>query len=112
MSAVLGVSLIASLTLAYGFWRRWTLARRALVAAEQRLVDGRNLLATIVEAAPISMVLLRETGSVVFANPAARELLFAGSDPVGQDMLAMVAGAPPPFRDAMLGDDDALFTVG
>jgi two-component system, NtrC family, nitrogen regulation sensor histidine kinase NtrY len=111
-SGVLAVSLFASATLASVFWRQRQTARLALAAADKRVADGQNLLSTVVEAAPIAMVLLRGMGTIVLANSAARELLFDGEDAVGQDLLAMMARAPSAFRAAMQSDRDVLFTVG
>ncbi|HEY6881450.1 MAG TPA: PAS domain-containing protein, partial [Polyangiales bacterium] len=108
-SGALAAGLIACATLAAFLWRRVRVER---AAAQQRRVDGETLLAAVVEAAPVAMLLTRGVGTIVLANPAARELLFEGGDAVGQDLLALMETAPEPLRTALLGDDDVLFTVG
>ena len=74
--------------------------------------EGEALLRAVVEGTPTAIVLLGETGRVVFANGAARELLFEGRPLEGHDFLAMVRHAPAAFRDAFLRAGDELFTVG
>ena len=87
-------------------------ATEAARSANERRNERESVLGAVVEAAPMAVVLLRPTGSVVFANPVARELFFEGQDAGGKNLLELVGNAPAPFRDALLGDEDALFTVG
>ncbi len=87
-------------------------ARAEIARGKREESERERLFGTLVEAAPMAIVLLRGAGTIVFANPAARELLFEGSDAAGQNLLALLGSAPAPFRDALLGEDDALFTVG
>jgi nitrogen fixation/metabolism regulation signal transduction histidine kinase len=69
------------------------------------------LIDAMADAAPMAMVLLRGIGTIAYANAAARELLFDGKDARGENLLAMLDEAPAPLRDALLGTEDALFTV-
>jgi nitrogen fixation/metabolism regulation signal transduction histidine kinase len=87
-------------------------ARRQLQSAAARGSERQALLAAIVEAAPMAVVLLRGTGKVVLTNPAARELLFQDADGAGQNLMELIGNAPAAFRDAMLAEEDAIFTVG
>jgi two-component system nitrogen regulation sensor histidine kinase NtrY len=77
------------------------------VAAEERV----RLFQAMANAAPMAMVLLSGVGTISYTNTAARELLFEGRDPTGENLLAMLDKAPAPLRDALLGTEDALFTV-
>jgi signal transduction histidine kinase len=81
---------------------------RARAAGAQR----EGLLHAVVEEAPLAILLLGGAGTIFLANPAARELFFEGEDPVGENLLVMLGRAPAPFREALLGHEDALFSVG
>ena len=87
-------------------------ARRALRAAQKHDDEGRNLFTTIVESAPMAIVILRTSGTIIVANKVAQELFFEGRDPDGQNFLELMNNAPAPFREALIGEEDAIFTVG
>jgi nitrogen fixation/metabolism regulation signal transduction histidine kinase len=70
-----------------------------------------NIFAAAADGAPTALVLLAESGRVIYANPAARDLLAEGDPLEDQNFLRLLANAPPAFRDAFLGESDALFTV-
>src|SRR5262249_40244228 len=69
-----------------------------------------RLLRMMVESSPTAMVLVGETGVIVFTNEAARELFFEGRDARGGNFLKMLAGAAEPLRRALASDTDEIFT--
>jgi two-component system nitrogen regulation sensor histidine kinase NtrY len=69
-----------------------------------------ELLAVILDGQPGAVVLLAETGTIVFTNAAARDLFFAGEQVTGKNFLHMVAGAAEPLRAPLLSDSDQIFT--
>lgn len=75
--------------------------------------SARNrLLGAVVEEAPMAILLLDAVGKMLVTNAAARELFFEGRDAAGENLFTMLGAAPAPFRDALLGGEDALFSVG
>ena len=81
--------------------------RTRLVAghAEQLLLD------TLLQGAPMGILLLNEADRVVYANVAARRLLGEGRRLVGKELAALAAGSPNEMRRALLAEQDTLFTV-
>jgi two-component system nitrogen regulation sensor histidine kinase NtrY len=69
-----------------------------------------ELLAVILDGQPGAVVLLTETGTIVFTNAAARDLFFGGQQVTGQNFLHMLAGAAEPLRAPLLSDSDQIFT--
>jgi nitrogen fixation/metabolism regulation signal transduction histidine kinase len=66
---------------------------------------------TIVDSAPTAIVVYGDTGSIAYANAAARELFFDGAPARGVNLLTLLANAPDPLRRALLSGKDDLFTV-
>src|SRR4051794_19183290 len=106
--------------LAVALRARWTLAAasteraalRAQVTAHEAAARGHEtLLHAIMESTATSVVLFADAGRIVFANAAARELLFDGKPVDGQNFLAMLARAPEALRLGLLAGGDELFTV-
>jgi nitrogen fixation/metabolism regulation signal transduction histidine kinase len=92
----------------------WFSTFRARRNAEQRATraqESERLLQAIFEGAP-SAVLMKETGVVVMANTRACEMFAEGQPFKGQNFLLLLKNAPSAFREAMLANEDALFTVG
>jgi nitrogen fixation/metabolism regulation signal transduction histidine kinase len=90
-------------------------ALRARDAARKRAIDADErvrVLRTVFDAAPAASVLLSESGKVVLTNRAACDYFAKGAALEGENFLKLLANAPAPFRDAMVADDDALFTLG
>src|SRR5262249_32430047 len=83
-------------------------ARRRAAEADERV----RVLFAVFDAAPAATVLLGETGRVVLTNRAACDYFANGAALEGENFLKLLGNAPAPFRDAMVADDDALFTVG
>ncbi|AKU95044.1 Sensor histidine kinase [Labilithrix luteola] len=121
VSVVVGVVLafVAGAGLA-GAWasRALTRANRklstlstSLEAARRDSATRERMFGAVVDAAPMAILLLDRVGTMIFTNPAARELFFGGRDAAGENLLSMLDAAPAPFRDALLGSEDALFSV-
>ncbi len=70
------------------------------------------MLRTAMDAAPAATVLLSDLGVVVLTNAPARDMFAEGKELEGQNFLTLLGNAPPAFREALVGEEDALFTVG
>jgi two-component system, NtrC family, nitrogen regulation sensor histidine kinase NtrY len=81
--------------------------RRELRDVAQR----ETLLRTLVDSAPMAIVLFTDGGRIVYTNDAARDLFFEGKALDGGNFLSLLEKAPEPLRKALLGDRDELFTV-
>jgi two-component system, NtrC family, nitrogen regulation sensor histidine kinase NtrY len=88
-------------------------ARRALRVnvARRDAAEREKLLATLVDAAPMAIVLFGDEGDIVYTNDEARDLFFEGRSVEGGNFLALLGGAPEPIRKALLADRDELFTI-
>lgn len=84
------------------------------VLREQRLglVQRELLLDTMVQNTPVAMLLVAESGPIVYANLAARQLLNKGRKLEGHSLEAVLRLAAPPLRDALDRGGDGLFSVG
>jgi signal transduction histidine kinase len=83
------------------------LAHQEAAAAERQA-----LLQTVLDAAPVAIVLLDDMGRIVFANWGARELFFESKNPEGENFLRMLAGVPEPLSKALLSQADHIFSFG
>jgi nitrogen fixation/metabolism regulation signal transduction histidine kinase len=92
-------------------WGSTSRARRDAERRAARAQESGRLLQAIFEGAP-SAVLMTETGIVVMANTRACEMFAEGKTFQGQNFLSLLGNAPAAFREAMLANEDALFTVG
>jgi len=77
-------------------------------AAQQ---PGDQVIRLIADSVPEAVLFFSDLGVIRYANAAARELFFEGRDPVGQNFIRLVADAPLPLREALLGDSDRLFSM-
>lgn len=84
------------------------------VLREQRLglVQRELLLDTMVQNTPVAMLLVAESGPIVYGNLAARRLLNDGRKLEGHTLAAMLDSAAGPLREAMARGGDGLFSVG
>jgi len=84
------------------------------VLREQRLglVQRELLLDTMVQNTPVAMLLVAESGPIVYANIAARQLLNQGRKLEGHALTDMLERAAAPLRDAVDRGGDGLFSVG
>ncbi|HEX8824742.1 MAG TPA: ATP-binding protein [Archangium sp.] len=80
-------------------------------AARAQAVGQEKLLRSVVEGAPMAILLYGDSGHIAFTNAAARELFFEGRTVEGQNFLSMLQAAPAPLRQALLAQSDELFTV-
>ncbi|HEU4533254.1 MAG TPA: HAMP domain-containing sensor histidine kinase, partial [Polyangiaceae bacterium] len=108
--AAFGAGVVA--LVAWAAWARAARARRDAEARAARAEESRELLQAMFDAAAASIVLLSDAGRVVRTNQRAREAFADGQSLEGQNFLALLGNAPPAFREAMLADEDALFTLG
>ena len=84
------------------------------VLREQRLglVQRELLLDTMVQNTPVAMLLVVESGPIVYANLAARQLLNKGRKLEGHSLGAVLRLAAAPLRDALDRGGDGLFSIG
>jgi nitrogen fixation/metabolism regulation signal transduction histidine kinase len=79
---------------------------------QQRLAEqNQQLLRALMDEAPMAILLLEDAGAIEYANQHARALFFEGRAVAGVNFLALLADAPAPFREAVLAEQDRLFTV-
>src|SRR5688500_3248858 len=69
------------------------------------------LLDTVLQGAPMGIVLTGPTGRVAYSNRAARQLLSGGRRLEGQSFEGVLAACPIEIRDTLTQPGDALFTV-
>jgi two-component system nitrogen regulation sensor histidine kinase NtrY len=70
-----------------------------------------RVVAAIADSNPDAVIFFSDSGSIRYANPTARELFFDGKSPEGQNFLRLMAAAPLPLREALLGESDRLFNI-
>ena len=78
---------------------------------QQSAEQSEALLHTLIDAAPMAILLLEDGGAIEYANDTARALFFEGRSVEKANFLAMLGEAPAAFREAVLGDQDCLFSV-
>ncbi len=83
----------------------------ALREQRQQLAQRELLLDTMVQNTPLALLLVDMSGRVAFANTAARQLLAQGRSLVGTSLELLLAQAPPALAQALLSQQDQLFTV-
>jgi nitrogen fixation/metabolism regulation signal transduction histidine kinase len=84
-----------------------TVLRDRQRSAEQ----SEQLLHTLIDAAPMAILLLEDAGGIEYANETARVLFFEGRTLEHVNFLSMLGEAPAPLREAVLDVQDRLFTV-
>lgn len=87
--------------------------RAAAALAEERATARENevLLETVLQAAPLALVLTDDRDRVVLANRAARDTFSLPLRAEGASFAAVVAAGPPALAEALAAGRDALFTV-
>jgi two-component system nitrogen regulation sensor histidine kinase NtrY len=73
--------------------------------------SGDQLIRVIADSVPEAVLFFSDHGVIRYANAVARELFFEGQPPEGQNFIRLVAGAPVPLREALLGESDRLFSM-
>jgi nitrogen fixation/metabolism regulation signal transduction histidine kinase len=83
------------------------------VLRQQRLdlVQRELLLDTMVQNTPVAMLLVSESGPVVYANVAARQLLSEGRKLEGHKLNDILANVAPELLEALARGGDGLFTT-
>jgi nitrogen fixation/metabolism regulation signal transduction histidine kinase len=91
--------------------RRFNKLGEALRTEHNDRYQREILLETVLETTAMAVVLCNEALRIVYANGAARELFGDGRKLDGQDFRAILAAAPPAFREAIERETDTIFTV-
>jgi nitrogen fixation/metabolism regulation signal transduction histidine kinase len=73
--------------------------------------SGSELVHLVADNVPDAVLFFSDSGLIRYANPVARNLFFAGKSPEGQNFIRLVADAPAPLREALLGESDHLFSM-
>ncbi|HEX2874849.1 MAG TPA: ATP-binding protein [Polyangiaceae bacterium] len=89
---------------------RESLQLAAATERAERSEQGR-LLKAVVESAPMAIVVYGDTGKVAYCNAEARTLFAEEKGLEDQNFLRLVQRAPESLKQALVRDDDALFTV-
>jgi nitrogen fixation/metabolism regulation signal transduction histidine kinase len=76
----------------------------------QGLVQRELLLETVMQNTPVALMLTEASGVVVYANIAARQILFEGKRLEGVNLDHLIAAGPPALRDAWAAQADQLLT--
>jgi nitrogen fixation/metabolism regulation signal transduction histidine kinase len=84
---------------------------QALVSARAEHEQKEQLLRTVVENAPMAIVVYGQTGKLLYSNVEARELFFEGRSLTGENFLRLLDRAPEALRQSLLSQSDVLFTV-
>jgi len=106
-AAVLLALLLVALKLAFDVR---ALRRRASIATREGHAND-ELLRTIVEHAPMAIVVYGNTGRLGFSNTEARELFFEGRALEGENFLRLLDHAPEALKQGLLAESDVIFTV-
>lgn len=78
---------------------------------QQSAEQSERLLHTLMDAAPMAILLLEDGGTIEYANDTARALFFEEQALDRANFLSMLGEAPAAFREAVLGEQDRLFSV-
>ncbi len=81
--------------------------RQERSALEQREI----LLETALERSPVAILLVHQSGRIVYANMEARRLFLGGSGLESRDFREILAGCPGALREAVAGGSDSLFSI-
>jgi nitrogen fixation/metabolism regulation signal transduction histidine kinase len=96
-------------------WRRLVEAYNGLGAKlrsqRQDIYQRELLLDTVIQASPLALILTNATGTVLYGNLAARQLLAHGHKLEGLAFASLLESVPAALREALEGLQDELFTV-
>lgn len=73
--------------------------------------QSEQLLHTLMDEAPMAILLLEDAGAIEYVNESARRLFFEGKNVLGDNFLALLGDAPEALREAVLDVQDRFFTV-
>ena len=82
-----------------------------LRSQRQDLYQRELLLDTVIQASPLALILTNATGTILYANLAARQLLAGGRKLEGLALSPLLAPMPPSLREALEDNRDRLFTA-
>ena len=82
-----------------------------LRSQRQDLYQRELLLDTVVQASPLALILTNATGTILYANLAARQLLAGGRKLEGLALSPLLEPMPPSLREALEDNRDRLFTA-
>jgi len=105
------VGLLVALLLARKYALRASALQQTLAGVRAEHEQKEKLLQTVVENAPMAIVLYGNTGKLLYSNAEARELFFEGRSLTGENFLRLLDRAPEALRQGLLTETDALFTV-
>jgi nitrogen fixation/metabolism regulation signal transduction histidine kinase len=91
--------------------RRFNKLGEALRTEHNDRYQREILLETVLETTAMAVVLCNESLRIVYANGAARDLFGDGRKLDGEDFRAILAAAPPAFRQAIEQETDTIFSV-
>jgi nitrogen fixation/metabolism regulation signal transduction histidine kinase len=106
-----GLAVAVAVAAAQTFRARSKLLELELSTAKAEHEQKERLLQTVVENAPMAIVLYGNTGRLLFCNAEARELFFEGRSLSGENFLRLLDRAPEALRQGLLTETDALFGV-
>jgi nitrogen fixation/metabolism regulation signal transduction histidine kinase len=108
---LLSCALAVAVSLALLFAARARALRLMLAKTGGQSAQKELLLQTIVENAPMAIVLYGDNGKLAYSNAEARALFFEGRSLTGENFLRLLDNAPEALRQGLLTETDALFTV-
>lgn len=82
-----------------------------LRSQRQDLYQRELLLDTVIQASPLALVLTNATGTILYGNLAARQLLFGGRRLEGLAFAPLLEPLPASLREALEDNRDRLFTA-
>lgn len=82
----------------------------ALRSERSEIYQRELLLDTLLQGAPMAILLVNELDRIVYANSAARHLVTSARRLPGRGLDEVLASAPEPMRQALMSGHDALFT--
>jgi nitrogen fixation/metabolism regulation signal transduction histidine kinase len=103
-----GALVVGGLASGLAFYKR---PKAPLVASSKNEAGNALIAMTIADSNPDAVLFFADSGQIRFANATARELFFLGREPHGENFLRLVATAPLPLREALLGESDRLFNI-
>src|ERR1044071_2389767 len=72
---------------------------------------GSELVHLVPDNVPDAVLFFSDAGLIRYANLVPRNLFVDGKSPEGQNFIRLVADAPAPLREALLGESDHLFSM-
>jgi len=81
-----------------GLVRRLNELSSTLRARQRSAQQSEQLRYTLMDNAPMAILLLEDTGNIEFANQSAKELFFSGQNLSGTNFLSLLAEAQPTLR--------------